>query len=387
MSTAHIPWGSKTPYRNPFCKISNLTRKLVTKGHYSYCDGFPLQVGLGTELPFMILDDGKVHCSVLAQILYDAPARFRLIGMTMVRNPVYLREWIQYHLGHFGHLVVYDDGSDVTDVTSLVSDFLAAGRATLVDWSHAAPHGSRQPAAIQDFALRFARAAEWAAYLDDDSFFPPAGPRGRPLLDLLDAHARAGVAQVIVPGAWFGACATRAAADALNLSVAQCFSAAGGRAGGGSGRAGGGRGRPRDMLCPVLDARGCPLHELFAGRLDPVAAAARVPAIHPTRRFTTTFALVRTRGAPFAAGNIPHKWALLPHPRQGRTVTTDPRTYHYRHLKLLDYARHQRKAANGSWTMMRGRAGLGAWLEMNRGLCRALDAAAAPDAGALAGKC
>jgi hypothetical protein len=372
ISSAHKAWVSDTPYVQPICRVQSMSRILITKKHYSYCLPFPMLPTVnGDELEVTIEDQGVVRCSFLARRLIRTPSRFTLMAMTVVRNPLYLREWTLYHLGQgFQHLVIYDDSSTTAHVSSLVSDFVISGNVTVVDWSHAGFHRSRQFTAMQDFALRFSAASEWVLNLDDDCFFPEAGPQSIALKDLLDSSLREGFAQVRVAGAWYGACATEEVALALNLSVGPCLPA-----------------RNASLrFCPVLDARGCPLHALFSGRTYPVRTVAWLPSVASDRgarrQYETALSFVHT-GEPFAASATSHEWAQLGPRARRREV--DPGVYHYRHLKLLDYARHRRKAAHGSWETLQGQGGLGQWLRLNRGMCREHDPA--PDARALLGSC
>jgi hypothetical protein len=367
ISSAHRAWLSDTPYVQPVCRIQNMSRSLITKKHYSYCLPFPLFPDMHDELKITIEDQGAVQCSFPVHRLIRTPSRFTLMAMTVVRNPLNLREWIQYHLGQgFQHLVIYDDSSTMVHVSSLVSDFVSSRNVTVVDWSHAGFHRSRQFTAMQDFALRFAAASEWVVNFDDDCFFSKTGPKNTTLKHLLDSSLREGFAQVRVAGAWYGACVSKEVAGKLKLRVDKCFYAT----------------TSRMMLCPVLDARGCPQHALFSGRVNSIGGHAFVPAIHPKRKFQTTFSFVHT-GEPFMASETAHGWDQLS--PTGKLKQLDPRVYHYRHLKVLDYARHIRKATNSSWDMLKGQSSKQHWLRVNRDLCKVH--APAWDAQELLGKC
>jgi hypothetical protein len=133
---------------------------MITTAHHSKCARFRENhriVDLSQPtLQFHIRDGNKTVCSRVgaSRIPADAvPPRFNLVGFSMVRNPLLLREWAAYHLGHaFDHLVLYDDGSRMP-VRELIPDLVGgsggAAAVTVVDWSHMHSHGSRQITAMQ----------------------------------------------------------------------------------------------------------------------------------------------------------------------------------------------------------------------------------------------
>ena len=376
-ATAHKLWNSDSPYQSPRCvfehlsyrdekKISTASVNMSTQRHHSQCELLvELSVGNSqTHLSFRVEDGNETVCTVNATRLIPRENQpvYNLMGVSMARNPLYLREWLNYHFAHiFQHIVIYDDGSDVP-IQNLVPDFIDQGRVTVVNWSHMSFHNARQFTAIQDFLYRFSALSTWIVYLDNDWYFPESGPNGMALIRILDESMQRNITQLTVLSSWHGACTTPASIQLLlnasvNVSVSACFPTEDERA----------------TLCPVLDSGDLPPHLLFSGHNGRIAPTVTIPNVTGSRALMTTASFARPHAVQLLA-SLAHVWGsekcqgCLQH----RTSILNSSSYRFRHFKLLDYRRHQQKQQNsgGWWSSKFGGEGLDNWLVKNKALCQ-----------------
>lgn len=280
-----------------------------------------------------IIDNNETrNCNLNAFRLEHSPKiSSYLVGVTQVRNPVRLNEWIDYHTKDlFDHIYIYNDGSSENFTAEITSK-----KVTVLDWSHASHLPKRQFMAMQDFIYRFARTSKWVLQFDNDCFFNSEGLR-----KLLNSPNATNAAQVSIASVWYGACAKPSA----STSTSTCF---------------------ESSLCVVEDTNVSYVCGL-TGMSD-----------HPkfyidwgysdggkSRKVRGDLSLAQTNRLKRASG-ITHCWDV-----SGTTWFVPTDKYWFAHYKVLPWVEHLNKTNGGTWGSVSNRGGRRGWEKYNKDLCK-----------------